>query len=290
MADDRSAAGRRAPSLASASFAELVGTFILVFFGCGSVHAAVLSGAQSGVWQVAIVWGVAVMLAVYCVGGVSGAHLNPAITLALAAWGSFAKSRVLPYLVAQLAGAFLAAAALYAIWQPALAAKEQSLGLVRGQPGSELTASCYGEYYPNPGGELAKSAGTLSLVTEPIAFFAEVLGTAILALVVLATTDERNRGRPPAGLAPVFIGLTVAALISIIGPLTQACLNPARDWGPRLFAYLAGWGDVAIPGPNGRGVVTVYIIAPIVGAQLGAALYRLWLGRVSSSTPPEGRL
>src|SRR5437016_14319936 len=92
--------------------AEIIGTFILVFFGCGAVHAAVLTGAQSGLWQVAIVWGVAVTLAIYVVGGVSGAHINPAITIALAAWGKFSPAHVLPYVAAQLVGAALAGAAL----------------------------------------------------------------------------------------------------------------------------------------------------------------------------------
>src|SRR5215831_9624197 len=94
------------PSLPGRCLAEVVGTFFLVFFGCGVVHAAVLTGAQSGLWQVAIVWGVAIMVAIYVVGGISGAHINPAITVALASWGRFAWSKVLPYVGAQLVGAF----------------------------------------------------------------------------------------------------------------------------------------------------------------------------------------
>src|SRR5207302_7606480 len=102
-------------------------------------------------------------------------------------------------------------------------------------------------------------------VSPGMAFLAEFLGTILLALVVFALTDERNTGAPPAYLAPVFIGLTVAILISVIAPLTQACFNPARDFGPRLFASLAGWGNVAIPGPNGIHVLTVYLFAPVAG-------------------------
>ena len=90
--------------------AEFLGTFILVFFGCGAVHSAVLTGAQSGLWQVAIVWGVAIMLAAYTVGPISGAHINPAMTLALAAWGRFEWNRVAFYVASQLCGAFAAAA------------------------------------------------------------------------------------------------------------------------------------------------------------------------------------
>jgi glycerol uptake facilitator protein len=106
-----------------------------------------------------------------------------------------------------------------------------------------------------------------------MAFLAEALGTLILALVVFAVTDGRNPGGPGNRLAPMFIGLTVAALISVIAPLTQACFNPARDFGPRLFAYWAGWGTVAIPGPASTGFVTVYIVAPVLGAAVGGVLY-----------------
>src|SRR5205814_10525120 len=95
----------------------------------------------------------------------------------------------------------------------------------------------------------ASHADLTALLSEPAACAAEVLGTLILALAVCALTDERNRAAPGAHLAPVFIGLTVAVLIAVIAPLTQACFNPARDFGPRLFASLAGWGPVALPGP-----------------------------------------
>lgn len=272
------------PSLLARSCAEVLGTFILVLFGCGSVHVAILTG-DLGLGQVAMVWGIAIMLAIYCIGGISGAHINPAMTIALAAWGRFAWRDVFGYLAGQLVGAMLAAAALYGLFHPMLADKELVKGVQRGQPGSEVTAMCYGEYYPNPG-KLAGGAGALdpnerafhaTLVTQPMAFLAEFLGTAILALMVFALTDERNPAAPQSRLAPVFIGLTVAILICVIAPLTQACFNPARDFGPRLVAWAAGWGDIAIPGPNGIGFFTVYILAPIGGAVAGGGLYSTML-------------
>jgi glycerol uptake facilitator protein len=283
------------PSLTAKCLAEALGTFILVFFGLGAVHAAVLTGAQSGLWQVAIVWGVAVMLGIYVVGGVSGAHINPAITVALATWGRFPWVQVGPYVLAQTAGAFVAAAALFAGYHPFLEAHEKDRGVVRGQPGSEITAMCYGEYFPSPSllalppqkpySEVAEKHHRLrAQVSEWAAFGAEVLGTLLLALVVFALTDERNAAAPLARLAPAFIGLTVAVLISVIAPLTQACFNPARDFGPRLFAYGAGWGEIAIPGPRG-GFFTVYILAPTLGAILGGGLY---LGLLRPALPaPE---
>lgn len=268
----------RETSLAVRCLAEALGTFLLVFFGCGAVHVAVLTGALSGLWQVAIVWAVAIMLAIYVVGGVSGAHLNPAVTVALAAWRRFRWAHVVPYVFAQLAGAFAAAAALFALYGPLLGEKDRAIG--RGQPGSEITAMCYGEYFPNPGTADAAAAfragdyGRLgALVPEPAAWGAEALGTLVLALVIFAVTDERNPAAPAGRLAPVFIGLTVAVLIAVLAPLTQACFNPARDFGPRLFAWLAGWGPVALPGLRGSGFLTVYIVAPVVGAVAGGGLY-----------------
>jgi glycerol uptake facilitator protein len=269
-----------AASLKARCLVEVLGTFLLVFFGCGAVHVAVL-GNLSGLWQVGIVWGIAIMLAIYVVGAISGAHINPAITIALSAWGRFPRGEVLPYIGGQLVGAVLAATVLFTFFSPFLGEKEKDRGVIRGQPGSEITAMCYCEYFPNPG-RLASIEGTITpehlrqlnfLVPEPVAVAAEILGTLILALVVFAVTDERNSAAPTGRIAPVFIGLTVTVLICVIAPLTQACFNPARDFGPRLVAWVAGWGSVALPGPRPSGFLTVYILAPIIGAVAGGGLY-----------------
>ena len=270
------------PPLHHCFIGEVVGTFILIFFGCGAVHAAVLFGAQAGLWQVAIVWGVAIMLAIHAVGAISGAHINPAITLALFCWDGFLRQRVLPYIAAQMLGAFLAAACLFALFSPMLREVEQRKGVVRGQPGSEITATCYGEYYPAPGGLASGSdpyspeqhAELKKTVTHGIAFFAELLGTAILAVMVFALGEQRNRLAPQHNMSGIFVGLTVAVLISVIAPLTQACFNPARDFGPRLFAALAGWGPVALPLGSDWSWLTVYILAPCVGAVIGGGFYK----------------
>jgi glycerol uptake facilitator protein len=268
-------------SLGRMCLAESAGTYLLVLLGCGVVHASVLTGAQSGLWQVAIVWGIAIMLAVYTFGATSGAHINPAITLAFAVWRRFPWRFVVPYVMAQLIGAFLAAATLFVLFNPYLRARELEKEVVRGSPGSEITAMCYGEFFPSPG-PLSNAAGRYSvdaherlnlLVSERAACLAEFLGTLVLAVVVFAVTDDGNSGAPPSGFAPIVIGLTVAVLISVIAPLTQACFNPARDFGPRLFAFFAGWGAIALPGPRGIGFVSVYIVAPLAGAVVGSGLY-----------------
>lgn len=276
--------GNRRPSasILQRMTAELLGTFLLVFLGCGAVHSAVLTGAQSGLWQVAVVWGVAIMLTIYAIDGISGAHINPAMTIALAFWGKHARSQVVAYVVAQLAGAFLAAAALFLLYAGFIENKEREKKVVRGEPGSVVTAMCYGEYFPSPGpiadGNGPFDAAAYDLLKQRFghmqAWLAEFLATAILACVVFALTDQRNQARPLSNLAPVFIGLTVSALISVFAPLTQACFNPARDFGPRLFAYFAGWGEVALPLANDWGWLTVYILAPTAGAIVGGGIYQ----------------
>ena len=261
---------------------EFFGTFLLVFFGCGSVCAAVLTGAQQGIFQVAIVWGLGIATAIYLTGSLSGAHLNPSVTLAMAVWGGFPARRVVPYIVTQLVGAFVSAAVLYVVFAGALNVFEHKNGIVRGTPGSELSAKVFGEYYPPPSARTPADAppsarlpeGSIdALVTPWSAFGIEVIGTAVLLLVIFCCVDERNANRPQI-LTAASIGLTVTLLISLLGPLTMACFNPARDLGPRLFSAVAGWGSVPFTA-NGQGWWTVYIIAPILGAQLGGAIYRL---------------
>jgi len=256
------------------SLAEMTGTFILVFFGTGVVHAAVLTQSHSGLWQVAAVWGAAVGLAIYAVAAVSGAHINPAITIAFATRRGFPLRKIPHYVLSQVLGAILAATLLYVIFSGPLKAFEESNNIHRGQPGSELSAMVYGEYFPNPA--VAKDLDWSSdQVSHTAAFLAELAGTGLLAFFVFALTDRRNSA-PKAGQA-VLIGLTIAALISVIAPLTQACFNPARDFGPRLVAYMAGWKTIAIPGPRG-GFFTIYILAPMVGVVTGSCLYEGLVG------------
>lgn len=253
---------------------EFLGTFLLVFFGCGSVAAAVLTGAQVGIFQVAIVWGLGIATAIYLTGSVSGAHLNPAVTIALATWGRFPWARVPRYVFAQFAGALAASAVLFAIYHGPLHAYELAHQITRGAPGSEATAMIFGEFFPNPGGKPFTDE-IRTRVTPGAAFFIEAIGTAILMLVVLGTTDERNAARPQI-LTAATIGLTVTMLISLLGPLTMAAFNPARDLAPRVFSALAGWGTLPFA-VNGSGWWTVYVVAPIVGAIAGGGVYRVLL-------------
>ncbi|HMJ05078.1 MAG TPA: MIP/aquaporin family protein, partial [Chthoniobacterales bacterium] len=211
--------------------------------------------------------------AIYLTGALSSAHLNPAVTIAAAVWSRFPARLVLPYIGVQLVGAFAAAALLYSLFGGSIAAYEIAEGIERGASGSEASAMVFGEFFPNPRGHALTDAARRTM-TPGAAFGAEVVGTAILVLVIFCVTDERNATRPQL-LTAATIGLTVTLLVSILGPLTMACLNPARDLGPRLFSVMAGWGAVPFR-VNGVGWLTVYILAPIVGGLLGGAIYRVF--------------
>src|SRR5215213_420367 len=174
---------------------ELFGTFLLVFFGCGSVAAAVLTGAQVGIFQVAIVWGLGIATAIYLTGSLSGAHLNPAVTLAMASANGLPWRSVPRYLSAQFGGAFAASAVLFAMYHGTLVAYESAHQIVRGAPGSEATAMIFGEFFPNPGGKPFTDEIRLR-VTHPAAFLIEFVGTAILMLVILGVTHPKNASRP----------------------------------------------------------------------------------------------
>ena len=222
-----------------------------------------------------MVWGFGVSIAIFATASVSGAHLNPAVTLALAVFRGFPWSQLLPYWGAQLTGAFVAGALVLATFGPLIDRFEEDNEVTRGQPGSEVSAMVFGEYFPNPA-VFGTDGRAHALVTPLRALGVEALGTALLVFVIFALTDPRNAAGPGA-MTPFFIGFTVAVLISLFAPLTQAGWNPARDLGPRLVAFLAGWGEVAIPGP--RAGFWVYIVGPFVGALIGGGLYDRILGR-----------
>jgi MIP family channel proteins len=263
--------------LSAAMLGEALGTFLLVLFGTGSVACAVLTGALQGLWQVAVVWGFGVTIAIYCSAALSGAHLNPAVSLAFALLRprGFPLARLLPYCAAQLVGAICAGLVVWATFAPFLARFEAHEGLIRGGPGSERAAMIFGQYFPNPA-VFGTGPDAMALVSPLAAMLVEAFGTAILVLVIFALTDPDNAAAPEPALAPFFVGFTVAVLISLFAPITQAGWNPARDLGPRLVALLAGFGSIAIPGPQGG--FWIYIVGPLVGGPLGGAIYE-WLVR-----------
>ncbi|TBW32127.1 aquaporin family protein [Siculibacillus lacustris] len=245
---------------------ELIGTFLLVFFGCGSVAVSVLFSAHVGLFQVAMVWGLGVAMAIYATRHLSCAHLNPAVSIAMVIGHRMSPSRLPAYLGGQFLGAFLAAAALYGLFSDSIAQYEALHQIMRGAANSVQTGMMFGEYYPNPG------SGAAAVVTPLTAFLAEAIGTFVLVFLVFSLTEGCNVGRPDEATVPVFIGLTVTILISVIAPLTQAGLNPARDLAPRVFAMLAGWGSAALP-DWGWGALTVYVIGPICGGALAAVAF-----------------
>lgn len=285
MSTEAAAASRARAVPAWAPFAgEYIGTFVLVFFGVGVVNAAVVTGAQVGLWQVAVVWAIGVSLGIYTSAAISGAHINPAITIASVVFDRFPPAKALGYVVSQVAGAMTASFVLYGMFAEAILEFERRNGLLRGGPGSERSAMVFGEYFPNPA-VFGTAEDAWRIVGHDAAFLAEMVGTAMLAFLVSAVTHRRNAAKPTGAAQAVIIGLGVAAIISVVAPLTQAGLNPARDFGPRLVSWFMGWGEIAIPGPRG-GWFTVYILAPVVGAIAGMGLYRLVASRLLPDDGP----
>jgi glycerol uptake facilitator protein len=200
---------------------ELLGTYLLIPFGTGAVTTAVLTSAQMGLWQVAVVWGFGVTIAIYASATLSGAHLNPAVSLAFALLRrhDFPLVRLFPYILAQLVGAMLASATVAALFWPFLLRFEATQNIIRGVPGSELSAMVFGEYFPNPA-MFGTDEAARALVSPWQAACVEGFGTAVLVLVIFALTTPKNRDAPSANLVPFFIGFTVAVLISLFAPIT----------------------------------------------------------------------
>ena len=252
-------------SLLGECLAEFIGTSLLIFFGVGCVAALVLAGADFGQWEISIVWGLGVAIAVYVTGGVSGAHLNPAVTLALTAFKGFEKQKVLPYIVAQVFGAFCSAALVYYLYSGLFTNYELSNDIIRGSEASLATAGIFSTY--------ANSA-----LTNMQAFAVEFVITAVLMAGILAIGDDNN-GTANGALSALLIGILIAVIGASLGPLTGFAMNPARDFGPKLFAFFAGWGEVALTGGRANPYFWVPIVAPILGAMAGAWAYINILGK-----------
>jgi glycerol uptake facilitator protein len=255
----------RLQDVASDFLGEFIGTGLLVFFGCGSVIVSVLYSAFSGLFQVAAIWGIGVTLAIYATRHLSCAHLNPAVSIAMVLAGRMRIGKLVPYCAGQFLGAFVAAAVLFLLFSSSIASFENNNHINRGAPESIKTAMLFGEFYPNPGNEVA------SVVSSTQAACAECVGTFLLVFLIFSLTEGCNIGRPDNSFAPLFIGLTVTIIICIIAPLTQAGLNPARDLSPRLFSYFAGWEKASFP-DNNFGLF-VYGFSPVFGASLAAMFF-----------------
>ncbi|GMF20551.1 unnamed protein product [Phytophthora lilii] len=289
--------------------AEFVGTFVLVFLGTASIATASFSTPRSSglsdlaTEQVVLGWGLAGSLATFIAAPSSGAHLNPAVTLALAisphSRSGFPKRKIPVYMLFQLLGATFAGLAVFAMFSSAIKRFEQRLEIDRGAPKSSLSATAFGASFPHP--QLSYTAGDEDpplWVKDDVsvlgAVVLEAFGTLLFVLVqrvvrqplqptgVAAFTNsipgtqetkEMPSPRMPATpLAPLYVGVALAALTMIMTPFTQACLNPARDFGPRVVAAIAGWGSIAMPGERADSC-WVYLVGPMAGAVAGSLLF-----------------
>ena len=242
--------------------AEFLGTFVLIVFGVAVVAQVVLSHEANGSYlSINLGWGLAVMFGCYVAGGVSGAHMNPAVTVALAVHRGFPWRKVGPYVAGQVAGAFVASLVVYLTYFEALNAYDGGVRQVTGDLGTAGIWATYPQAF---------------LSTFPGGFLDQVVGTALLVGVIFALTDVRNTP-PPAGLGPLIVGLLVVVIGMTFGYNAGYAINPARDFGPRVFTALFGWGDEVFRAGNSWWWVPV--TAPVVGAVLGGWIYDQCVGK-----------
>jgi glycerol uptake facilitator protein len=259
------------PGLAGELAAEFAGTLVLILFGTGVV-AQVVAGGIGNHDSIAWGWGLGVTLGVYVAGRISGAHLNPAVTVALAVFKGFSWRKVLPYSLAQLVGAFVAA--LIVRWN-------YTEVLAKLDPGHTIKTQGVFSTLPGNGALPVHTGGALR---------DQIIGTAVLLFLILAVTDLRNSS-PAANLAPFIVGLIVVAIGMAWGTDAGYAINPARDLGPRLASFFTGYGT-AFRDQYGGLYFWVPIVGPLIGAVLGAGLYQVLIGRFlpSEDAPEPGRV
>ena len=249
--------------------AEFLGTLVLIAFGVGVVAQVVLSHNANGAYlSINLGWGLAVMMGVLVAGGVSGAHLNPAVTVALAVHRGLPWGKVAPYVVAQVVGAMAGAGLVLLTYHEAFAAFDGGLRQIAGDTG---TAGIFATY-PQP--FLSLTGGLID----------QIVGTALLVVGVFAIGDARNVAAP-SWMGPVLVGLLVVAIGVAFGFNAGYAINPARDFGPRLFTALAGWGGGVFTANGGWWWVP--IAGPVIGAVLGGFVYDLCITRLHVAGSPR---
>lgn len=241
--------------------AEFLGTLVLIAFGAAVVAQVVLGKNQNGEYlSINLAWGFAVTMGIYVAGGVSGAHLNPAVTMAAVVRGQMPWSKFLPYFVAQTAGAFSGAAIAFIVYREAFHNFDSGVRQMN-------TAGIFATY-PQP--YLSTSGALID----------QIVGTALLMLVISAIGDARNS--VPGNVAPLAVGFLVMVIGMAFGLNAGYAINPARDLGPRLFTLVAGWGSQVFTANNYY--FWVPIVGPLVGGPLGALVYDWFIGK---HFPPE---
>ena len=238
--------------------AEWFGTFFYISIGFASVAVLVLGMSDINYPYMAVCWGGAITIAIYLVGSISGAHMNPAVTVALTIWSGFDKKKAVGYIIAQILGAFCAAALIYLLFHSQICNREAAEGWIRGTAEGTGAMGIF-------------VTGAAEGVEMWKAFLSESIITSFLVMTIYAVADETNRSAPSAGIGAITIGAIVTFCGISFGPLTGFAMNPARDFGPRLFVWLAGWGSYAW-GANGYGLI-VPIFAPLLGGIIGGGIY-----------------
>ena len=262
---------------------EFTAVFLLASIGLMTVATSITTGAY-GLFELSFAFALAIMVMVIVVGAVSGAHFNPAVTVALALFRRFPWREVPVYVVSQISGGVVGALVLYFFFRGPILAYEQANNIVRGEPDSALSAMIFACFSPNPAIAAAQE-WPLDLIGTPTALLAEIFCTAILAFVVFALVDERNSFAPNLPLFALIIGLVVGFLVMVEAPLTMTGMSPARDLGPRIAIYLLGWGEIAFPGYGAP--FWVWTVGPVLGAPIGGAAWVFLFGDFLKPRPVD---
>lgn len=245
-------------------FFEFFGTGLVIFFGIGCSAASKLTHVGFNQFEISCIWGLGVSISMYFSSSISGAHLNPAITIFLWLSSKFNQRKVLPYILSQLLGSFFFTMVIYYLYNHLLISFENKNNIIRGTQESLNLASIFC-VYPNYENSFIRD------------FMIETFSTALFMIIILEFNNKKNNYfLYNKSIIPILIGILVCMMNLVINPLNNISLNPARDLGPKIFLSLTGWGFLSFTGGN-HNILYCLIpsIGPILGANLGGWIHKI---------------
>ncbi|AWH90482.1 glycerol transporter [Buchnera aphidicola (Melanaphis sacchari)] len=245
---------------------EFLGTGLIIFFGIGSIALSKLTNIHFSQYEISIIWGLSVSIAIYFSFSTSGAHFNPAITIFLWLSSQFSKKKVVPYIMSQISGSFFFTMLIYYIYNNILISFEKNNNIIRGSQKSLDIASIFCIYPKNYNNFMHD-------------FITEIIITVIFIIILMKLNNKNLFFTSYNILYPILIGILVTIINASFGALNNIVLNPAQDLGPRIFLSLVGWGKSAFLGQENSyfPYFLVPTIAPIIGINLGGWIYNLFI-------------
>ena len=240
---------------------EYIACALFLFLGSAAACSAKLNNLPMSLTEICLIWGLSISLSIFISAKISGGHLNPAVTIIMWLLGGFDGKRVVPYIIAQTAGCMTGAALSWYLYKGAFTIYLSDNSIDLGSAASLPLAGLFTTY----------PASYISVMQAGIT---EFIITAILLFSIFILTDKRF-GTENSVITPLIIGVIVTLIGVATGPLTGFAMNPARDFGPKIFCYLAGWGDIAFTGNRQTPYFIVPLTAPLLGALVGGLFYKI---------------